>query len=937
MDYFGQREKQLHDDSVITSFDSDDDEDEDKDSPVGVVRDELIGCDDDFESTPIQDYDPLDQLDLDDLLQSFPDEDDNHNDDEQDDENHNDDEQDDENHNDEEQAGKEVEERPKKKPNIVPVVDDAGKRVYIVFDIETTGSNRCVDRIIEIGAIAVSEKGYMHAQSFYSRISNAGRLIGRHAYKVHGITEKALRKCEGFAVVGKKFIDWMATQLGPQDTGILVAHNGCCDYQFLACECIRFKMELPEKVKFTLDTYRNVARFKKLDYHTSKDWPKLTPAGKNCVSVGCIVKYLLQRPERILLHGDSLDLGSGARTFQQVCGTAHNGLADAIGAAIILMDKEGIITKDSLGLCKEYVDVLNAMNAKMANALVHEPVSPPWIEYDNGTEPECAKAMPPHNYPADKLPGVTRDLKDHVGNVQLMDPILLLLKVFFYYFTDALLDHIVTCTNAYATQPTVKIGDYKGPPRTQDEQEQVRNRCKKWKPLTRWELIVVLGCILKMGVVNWKRNFHYWSNEPGWPGPDHEISRAIKQERYEEVIANLSFLLPGDDTSYPGDKARKIRFVNDYLLERVQKGFNPEQEFVVDESMIALFSKFCGFLQIMMSKPIKCGVKVFCLVFCASKYLWNWEIYLGKNLDADGPFVYTLIYHKLAPRTWDNTGKVGYTDNYFVSIILFRDLLRRGIFMVGPSKATRPAKVINRTQNSWPIQSYQKGTDSILVGGKGWMRHCYQIVTNTAGTTIGALHASVWLDSKFLFVLSTVHITATKATDTVLRWSRADWRRNRVVAPLAIMMYQARMGAVDYMDKVVSFARIRLKRCKKRYHRAIFLWHLSVVGFHNTKIVWEILLGEEVVKELKKKHGRFGFSHWVQKELANGLIVYGTRMAIQAEILSSIAERAATPTSGSNSPTSVAHTFPATPTRVVRTVPTRTPQVRTRMMRIGFV
>jgi hypothetical protein len=130
---------------------------------------------------------------------------------------------------------------------------------------------------------------------------------------------------------------------------------------------------------------------------------------------------------------------------------------------------------------------------------------------------------------------------------------------------------------------------------------------------------------------------------------------------------------------------------------------------------------------------------------------------------------------------------------------------------------------------------------------------------------------------------------------------------------------------VDYMDKVVSFARIRLKRCKKRYHRAIFLWHLSVVGFHNTKIVWEILLGEEVVKELEKKHGRFGFSHWVQKELANGLIVYGTRMAIQAEILSSIAERAATPTSGSNSPTSVAHTFPATPTRGSNSADENTP------------
>ena len=78
------------------------------------------------------------------------------------------------------------------------------------------------------------------------------------------------------------------------------------------------------------------------------------------------------------------------------------------------------------------------------------------------------------------------------------------------------------------------------------------------------------------------------------------------------------------------DKLRKIRKVNDDLIKFVQMAFNPEQDFAIDESMIALCSKFCPFRQLMKSKPIKCGVKVF----------WCRDTFSGL------PFFLKVILHK---------------------------------------------------------------------------------------------------------------------------------------------------------------------------------------------------------------------------------------------------------------------------------------------------
>lgn len=87
------------------------------------------------------------------------------------------------------------------------------------------------------------------------------------------------------------------------------------------------------------------------------------------------------------------------------------------------------------------------------------------------------------------------------------------------------------------------------------------------------------------------------------------------------------------------------------------------------------------------------------------------------------------------------------------------------------------------------------------------------------------------------------------------------------------------MGAVDRLDKSVALANIHIRRCQRRYHRQIFFWYLSAVGFHNVKVLFEKIVGDEEIKRLREENKDFGYFHWVQYTLAEGLIDHGLKRA----------------------------------------------------------
>lgn len=110
--------------------------------------------------------------------------------------------------------------------------------------------------------------------------------------------------------------------------------------------------------------------------------------------------------------------------------------------------------------------------------------------------------------------------------------------------------------------------------------------------------------------------------------------------------------------------------------------------------MISYNGKFCGFKQYMPAKPITHGIKLWCLADAVSKFIINFEVYVGaanerrlklpRNPLGTGAGVVTCLTHGM--------GGMWYTvvvDNYFSGPLLFDAMYKDGFYMVGTVKWKR--------------------------------------------------------------------------------------------------------------------------------------------------------------------------------------------------------------------------------------------------------
>lgn len=129
------------------------------------------------------------------------------------------------------------------------------KSEFIIFDLETTGLDRRIDRIIEIGAIKVKDGVVIDR---FSMLLNPGKTqkgtqiyISNEITQLTGITNKEVENQPVEAQGVSSFIHWVG------DTSLVVGHNiNSFDLPFLLAACKRAKCVFP----FTqsIDTLRFV-------------------------------------------------------------------------------------------------------------------------------------------------------------------------------------------------------------------------------------------------------------------------------------------------------------------------------------------------------------------------------------------------------------------------------------------------------------------------------------------------------------------------------------------------------------------------------------------------------------------------------------------------------------------------------------------------------
>ena len=208
--------------------------------------------------------------------------------------------------------------------------------VYVILDIEH--SEGCYDgiEIIQLAAKLADINGEELAVGPFNELINTSRpIVDRTG---HNITKKDLEDKDTFDKVGQRFIDWIDIAARQHDITIItfVAYNGfTCDFRFLAREFERNHLVLPNQYHYLcIDPFKYVQNKMNTFF---KDVPRQTDAGKPCLKLKDVTTYILMERERY--REDRERYGVGDVLFEQLCGTAHDAMADVKALHIILTDQ----------------------------------------------------------------------------------------------------------------------------------------------------------------------------------------------------------------------------------------------------------------------------------------------------------------------------------------------------------------------------------------------------------------------------------------------------------------------------------------------------------------------------------------------------------------------------------------------------------------------
>lgn len=262
-------------------------------------------------------------------------------------------------------------------------------------------------------------------------------------------------------------------------------------------------------------------------------------------------------------------------------------------------------------------------------------------------------------------------------------------EVFTAFFTDEVLQEIVDQTNLYAGQ----VMD-----------TEVYLHCSQ---VTVAELKAYLGFNILMGLVQMPEVEDYWKMDEHF----HYAPTAgrISCDRFREISIYLHF---SDNTTLPKrgergyDRLGKVRSIIQAVSQVLTSSYNISRDVVVDEAMIP-FQGRSSLKQYLPKKPIKRGIKVWCLADSTTGYIRTFDVYTGKgDSDRKGKSLGSSVVLHLS-QDLEGRNHHLYCDNYFTSVQLFKELLEKSIYACG---------TVRQSCKSYPqnLKAASKGTKQAM-------------------------------------------------------------------------------------------------------------------------------------------------------------------------------------------------------------------------------
>lgn len=368
--------------------------------------------------------------------------------------------------------------------------------------------------------------------------------------------------------------------------------------------------------------------------------------------------------------------------------------------------------------------------------------------------------------------------------------------------TEHVLNKIVMYTNAYAINKV-----------SLSNEASKAARIRGWFPTNLAEIKRFFGLILYMGIVRLPKISDYWTKDKimGQQFPRTIMSR----NRFELLLSMLHFSQRDEENTT--DRLHRVKELLEIMNENFKKNYTPGEDLCIDESMVPFRGRII-FRQYNKQKRHKYGIKLFKLCTLPG-YTYKISIYSGKQNDN----VNTTPINVVMALCDDllNKGHTLYTDNWYTSVGLARELLKNETHLVGTLRKNR--------------KHFPKVASTKLKRG--------QYVAKESADGITVLK---WRDKRDVLVLSTKHS---------VRFQTVIKHRKQVSKPKIILDYNKAKGAVDLSDQMTAY-QTPLRKSVKWYKK------LAIDLLLNTAMVNALILYQSVTG---KKHSVLEFRKEIMK------------------------------------------------------------------------
>ena len=280
----------------------------------------------------------------------------------------------------------------------------------------------------------------------------------------------------------------------------------------------------------------------------------------------------------------------------------------------------------------------------------------------------------------------------------------------------------------------------------------------------------------------------------------------------------------------PGyDPLFKVAYPLKIMMAGIGSAWQAGQAIAIDESMIKYAGKAVSFVQYMPAKPIKHGLKMFVCACAYSAVILSYELYVGSDKDApgEGDWSAKSICLRLIEKAGLTgvKGRVLYTDNWYTSIELVKDLWNKYRWRFCGTMTPTDKK--DRQDHDVPFLKLSNGAIRSYIN-RGWFREAVvKIKAGIRGKVLYVQHTS-WRDKKQVCFLSSNTVGSSKKLNlSVKRSVKGAKTRAEFAAPMAQADYVQHFDAIDRQDRDSADWSTSIRT--DRYYLRIFFWLLDRV------------------------------------------------------------------------------------------------------------